>query len=46
MLIPLLLMWLGFTFYFFFLLLVRGRAEILSRERSKKWLRDALGAPS
>ena len=46
MLIPLLLMWLGFTCYFFFLLLVRGRAEILSRERNKQWLKDALGATS
>ena len=39
-------MWLGFTCYFFFLLLVRGRAEILSRERNKQWLKDALGATS
>ncbi len=46
MLIPLLLMWLGFTCYFFFLLLVRGRAEILARERNKQWMKDALGAPS
>jgi heme exporter protein C len=43
MLVPLLVMWLGFTFFFFAVLMVRTRAEILSRERNKKWLRDVIG---
>jgi heme exporter protein C len=42
MLVPLLIMWLGFTFFFFAVLLVRARAEILSRERNKQWLRDVI----
>jgi heme exporter protein C len=42
MLVPLLIMWLGFTFFFFAVLLVRARAEILSRERNKKWLREVI----
>ncbi|MCP5360391.1 MAG: heme ABC transporter permease CcmC [Steroidobacteraceae bacterium] len=44
MLVPLLLMLLGFTLYFFAVLLVRLRAEILRRERSASWLREALSA--
>ncbi|HSM22199.1 MAG: heme ABC transporter permease CcmC [Achromobacter sp.] len=44
MLIPLLIMWLGFTFFFFAVLMLRTRAEILSRERNKKWLRDVIGS--
>jgi heme exporter protein C len=43
MLMPLLIMWLGFTCYFVAVLLVRSRAEILARERNKKWLRDVMG---
>lgn len=42
MLIPLLLMFLGFTLMFAALLLVRLRAEILSRERTASWIREAL----
>jgi heme exporter protein C len=44
MLVPLLVMWLGFTFFFFAVLMVRTRAEILSRERNKKWLRNVIGS--
>jgi heme exporter protein C len=44
MLWPLLAMLLGFTLYFVALLLVRLRAEILNRERSASWVREALGA--
>jgi len=44
MLVPLLIMWLGFTFFFFAVLMVRTRGEILSRERNKKWLRDVIGS--
>jgi heme exporter protein C len=42
MLIPLLLMFAGFTLYFFAILLVRLRAEVLSRERATSWVREAL----
>ncbi|MBV8742378.1 MAG: heme ABC transporter permease [Sinobacteraceae bacterium] len=42
MLIPLLIMFLGFTLMFAALLLVRLRAEILNRERSATWIREAL----
>jgi heme exporter protein C len=42
MLIPLLLMLLGFTLMFAALLLVRVRAEILSRERTANWIREAV----
>jgi heme exporter protein C len=44
MLVPLLIMWLGFTFFFFFVLMVRARAEIIARERNKKWLRAVIGS--
>jgi heme exporter protein C len=44
MLVPLLLMMLGFTLLFGALLLVRLRAEILARERASGWIREALGA--
>jgi heme exporter protein C len=44
MLIPLLIMWLGFTFFFFAVLMIRTRGEILTRERNKKWLRDVIGS--
>ena len=42
MLLPLLMMLLGFTLYFAAVLLVRLRAEILRRERSAAWLKEAL----
>jgi heme exporter protein C len=42
MLIPLLLMLFGFTVLAVALLLVRLRAEILSRERTASWMREAL----
>ncbi len=42
MLIPLLVMLLGFTLLFAALLLVRLRAEILNRERSASWIREAV----
>ena len=42
MLIPLLLMFLGFTLYVAAGMLVRLRAEILRRERSASWIREAL----
>jgi len=44
MLFPLLAMFLGFTLLFVALLLVRLRAEVLSRERSASWIREAVGA--
>jgi heme exporter protein C len=44
MLVPLLMMLLGFTLYFGALLLVRLRGEVLQRERSASWLREELGA--
>jgi heme exporter protein C len=42
MLLPLLLMLLGFTLLFAYLLLVRLRGEILRRERTANWIREAL----
>lgn len=42
MLVPLLLMFLGFTLYFAAVMLVRLRAEILRRERNASWIREAL----
>ena len=42
MLVPLLVSMLGFTLYFAAILLVRLRAEILRRERSAAWIREAL----
>jgi heme exporter protein C len=44
MLIPLLMMFLGFTLLFAALLLVRLRAEILKRERNAKWIAEAVAA--
>ncbi len=44
MLVPLLLMLAGFTFFFGAVLLVRLRAEVLRRERSASWVREALAA--
>jgi heme exporter protein C len=42
MLVPLLLMILGFTLFFVAILLVRLRGEVLSRERSASWIREAV----
>jgi heme exporter protein C len=42
MLVPLLMTALGFTLYFAAILLVRLRAEILSRERAASWIREAV----
>jgi len=42
MLIPLLIMLLAFTLFFVAVLLVRLRAEILSRERSASWIREVV----
>jgi heme exporter protein C len=44
MLVPLLLMLLGFTTYFVALLLIRSRGELLRRERNARWIADALHA--
>ncbi|HMD58232.1 MAG TPA: heme ABC transporter permease CcmC, partial [Steroidobacteraceae bacterium] len=43
MLVPLLLMLAGFSLYFGALLLVRARGEILRRERTARWVAEALG---
>ena len=42
MLVPLLLMLLGFTLYFAAVLMVRLRAEVLRRERNASWLKEAV----
>ena len=42
MLIPLLMMLLGFTLFFITLLLIRLRGEVLSRERTASWIREAV----
>jgi heme exporter protein C len=42
MLVPLLLMAIGFTLYFAAMLTVRVRAEVLRRERHKGWVREML----
>jgi heme exporter protein C len=42
MLVPLLLMILGFNLYFFAVLLTRVRGEVLRRERSAGWIREAV----
>lgn len=42
MLIPLLMMILGFTLFFGWILLIRLRGEVLSRERSASWIREAV----
>jgi heme exporter protein C len=44
MLIPLLIMFLGFTLYYVAVLLVRVRAEVLRRERNAGWVRDLVHA--
>jgi heme exporter protein C len=42
MLVPLLLMLAGFTLYFVALLLTRARGEVLRRERTARWIEQAL----
>ena len=42
MLWPLLVMTLGFTCYFFVIMLTRARAEVLRRERGGSWVRELL----
>jgi len=44
MLVPLMMMLLGFTLFFAAVLLVRLRGEVLTRERSASWVREALSA--
>jgi heme exporter protein C len=44
MLVPLLLMLLGFTLYFVAVLLVRLRGEVLGRERTASWIREVVSA--
>ena len=41
MLAPLLFMWVGFMFFFFYLLMLRSRALILEYERSSRWVQEA-----
>ncbi len=42
MLVPLLVMFLGFTLYFVAVMLVRLRGEVLRRERMTAWVREAV----
>ena len=42
MLIPLLLMFVAFTLYFYYVLLTRARGELLRRERNAQWMRRVL----
>jgi heme exporter protein C len=44
MLVPLLMMLLGFTLFFVALLLVRLRGEVLARERTASWIREVVSA--
>jgi len=44
MLAPLLLMLLAFTLYFGAIMLTRARGEVLRRERSARWISEAIGA--
>jgi len=44
MLVPLLLMLLGFTLFFVALLLTRLRGEVLQRERAASWIREVVSA--
>jgi heme exporter protein C len=46
MYVPLLMMFLGFTLFFFAVMLTRARAEVLRRERGGSWVRTALQAHS
>jgi len=44
MYVPLLLVMLGFTLYFYAIMFVRARGEVLRRERNARWVGEALGA--
>jgi heme exporter protein C len=44
MLVPLLIMALGFTLYFAAILLMRLRGEVLRRERAASWVKEALAS--
>jgi heme exporter protein C len=44
MLIPLLVMFVGFTLFFAAILLTRLRGEVLRRERAASWIREALSS--
>jgi len=46
MLVPLLVMALAYMFYFFALVLVRARCELLELERNSTWVREITGAKS
>jgi heme exporter protein C len=45
MLLPLLLMAAAFQFYFFTLVLMRARTEVLERERRSAWVDELLKDP-
>jgi len=40
--VPLVLMIFGCTFYFYAVMLMRARAEVMRRERGGQWVRDLL----
>lgn len=44
MLVPLLIMALGFKLYYFMVLLMRSRTEVLERERGSAWVREVVQA--
>jgi heme exporter protein C len=44
MLLPLLIMALGFKLYYFMVLLMRSRVEVLERERGSAWVREVVQA--
>ena len=44
MLIPLIIMFLAFKLYFFSVLLVRARGEILNQEKNSRWVRQLVGS--
>jgi len=44
MLVPLLVMMVGFNLYFFAVLLLRARGEVLRRERNAGWIREVVRA--
>ncbi|HSS64015.1 MAG TPA: heme ABC transporter permease [Gammaproteobacteria bacterium] len=46
MLMPLLIMALGFKLYYFMVLLMRSRVEVLERERGSAWVREVVRAAS
>jgi heme exporter protein C len=43
MLVPLLLMAGAFQFYYFTVVLMRARGELLDRERRSEWVRELVG---